>query len=87
MTPEEITRGIASLKAMCDPRGHELLDAIGSMLVTQAMGAELLESHLDLLHGQDIVAGRATLPRIGRPNVLDDNTRWSRKAPNLEIVS
>jgi len=32
MTREEVDHAIETLKEMCDPRGHELLDAIGSAL-------------------------------------------------------
>lgn len=76
VTPAEAGRVVETLKQICDPRGHELLDAIGQALITQAMAVERLDALIDNLS----VEGH----RVFDPS---DNTQWSKRAELRSVQS
>ena len=45
MTGREIDNAVALLKLTCDPRGHELLDALADLARTSVRAADVLEGH------------------------------------------
>ena len=68
-----IIRAFNQLRDMCDPRGHDLLDAIEETLVDAVEAVEKLDAMFQTLTAAEIVDWR-------------DNTRWSRRAEPAENV-
>jgi len=73
MDTATIRRGFIQLRELCDPRGHDLLDAIEETLVESLEAVEKLDTLLQTFTAAEIVDWR-------------DNTRWSRKAEPVENV-
>ena len=95
MTAGEIQRGIENLKGMCDPRGHDLLDAIGEALTAHVGAVDMIDVAFQLQGARDWVDGLAPPPyvttRVERIDgavfdVAPPDTH-SRRVPTLRPVS
>lgn len=69
-----VRRGFIQLRDLCDPRGHDLLDAIEETLVDAVEAVEKLDAMFQTLTATEVVDWR-------------DNTRWSRRADLPENVT
>lgn len=94
VTAGEIRRGIESLKGMCDPRGHDLLDAIGEVLTAQVGAVDMVDAAFQLQGARDWVDGLAPPPYVTTqvrmptaPELTEPDVHSRRVPPTLRSVS
>lgn len=86
VTVGEIHRGFAQLRDMCDPRGHDLLEALELAFIGQQAGLDRVDGAMQVLAATDTVDTtlRALQPITVRP-LLPEEWGHSRRVP-LEAV-
>ena len=87
MTAGEIRRGIESLKGMCDPRGHDLLDVFQEALIAQVGVVDMVDAAFQMQQTRNWIDGLAghRVESVGG-EVFEVDTH-SRKVPPLRSVS
>lgn len=87
VTAAEVRRGIESLKGMCDPRGHELLDAIGEALTAHVGAVDMVDAAFQMQTTRQWIEGLAPPPYVTTEVREFDPDVHSRRVPPLRSVS
>lgn len=87
MTVGEIHRAFDQLRHLCDPQGHDLLEALELALITQQTGLDRVDGAMQVLAASETIDRLPNLkPIVNRPVALDPEAWGHSRRVDLEVI-